>query len=435
MMNDVFVHVRCSNTHCISIVLSTVSVRALDALYFLFYFGSYCPLIMSSDEPPPTSPRLFRQSASDEFLLRWLQQNNFEHLYDTISKSRVSILELSQHNENVIRETAQTSFKLQGDELLHFVRSLIRYNNLQCLMKRTNDITASLDDLEYTKNELRIKHSGDVLYVQQRFKNLITALRERQNVLIEEMNRSVENKSNMLTERIVSLKDYKRKFEQQHDILLATETNENADANVNARQLLKNSISLDQDTFANINKTNIEIANYDHMISQIKRTGVITDEFDAKRSQNNDRKMDDQMNCLCGTQLVLTTVDAAYSNKDAIFCNFCNSKCILPYSSDIYHCPQGDVKLHPGGFDLCQLCGTQCLESRKAEKRRKKEERRRNRMVNKHLANIKQYKQVNRNRQMQYSNSNRLSRHNRSISAMKSSEWEGDVNIKLFHFS
>eukprot|EP01083_Nonionella_stella_P177732 625589_1 len=202
---------------------------------------------MSSDEPPPTSPRLFRQSASDEFLLRWLQQNSFEHLYDTISKSRVSILELSQHNENVIRETAQTSFKLQGDELLHFVRSLIRYNNLQCLMKRTNDITASLDDLEYTKNELRIKHSGDVLYVQQRFKNLITALRERQNVLIEEMNRSVENKSNMLTERIVSLKDYKRKFEQQHDILLATETNENADANVNARQLLKNSISLDQE--------------------------------------------------------------------------------------------------------------------------------------------------------------------------------------------
>jgi len=86
---------------------------------------------------------------------------------------------------------------------------------------------------------------------------------------------------------------------------------------------------------------------------------------------------EDTMQCICGVDLMLTNVEFAYGRDEKVFCQFCKHRCVVPQSGDIYHCPRGDVDDHPGGFDLCSLCGMRSIEMRKAERQRVSEEKQR----------------------------------------------------------
>jgi len=45
-------------------------------------------------------------------------------------------------------------------------------------------------------------------------------------------------------------------------------------------------------------------------------------------------------------------VKQAYKGKK-VYCDICSKVC----KQSIFHCPSGDIKAHPGGFDLCYACG------------------------------------------------------------------------------
>ena len=434
--------------------------------------------------PKAVTPKLIRQEPNDEWLLEWLKVNNLSHLYNTIKDANICIEDLYSENEETIKSIASYKLSLKGQDLKLFVSSIIKYNNLQCLMKRNDELTSCIDNLEFTKNELDIKRSNDILYVQEKFKKIQRILKKRETILIREIDKKFNAKKNLLNEQILNLSQYRTKCQNQHKLLMENgkkkkknreqkeENNEceygQVDENMNTKVLLNEPINYDKSRFYNINKMSVEIPNYDDIISHIKRTGIILDDFDFNYNVNNNnsgyksdnKPISNRLDCLCGTQLILTNVELSYKNNAKIYCNFCNFQCSLPHNGDIYHCPRGDIKLHPGGFDLCYLCGSKCFEARKAEKRRKQKERKRRKIAkhvhaNSDLASIKKHKQY-KQRDIKLldralsnipgrsgrSNSSKPKppskslvpfgemRHHRSYSAIKSSQWEQTIQAQ-----
>merc|ERR1711997_709751 len=53
-----------------------------------------------------------------------------------------------------------------------------------------------------------------------------------------------------------------------------------------------------------------------------------------------------------GATLMYLDVKQAYKGKK-VYCDICSQVC----KQCIFHCPAGDIKAHPGGFDLCYGCG------------------------------------------------------------------------------
>jgi len=136
-------------------------------------------------------------------------------------------------------------------------------------------------------------------------------------------------------------------------------------------------------------RTSAEIPNFEYMINQIKGIGIISSSKNVqnKLDEKEDKNIDNRLECLCGTELILTNVCSSYKEKyrEGIICNLCTVRCI----DDIYHCPKGDVKQHPGGFDLCLFCGLKCFENRKVDKVKKKEERKLIKSMNKKREELK----------------------------------------------
>lgn len=199
--------------------------------------------------------------------------------------------------------------------------------------------------------------------------------------------------------------------------------------NMSSKVMLNESIKYDHDRFSRINKMSVEVTNYDDLVAQIKATGYIEDEFDrypmshssvhsvseslssgiprgipngvpngipigvhfdidenseynsghhsvhksSYHSTHSHVPNDNELQCVCGSPLILTNVEFAYRSDEKVFCQFCKHKCEVPQSGDIYHCPRGDTDAHPGGFDLCSLCGTHSIKLRKEEQRRENE--------------------------------------------------------------
>eukprot|EP01083_Nonionella_stella_P085434 236927_1 len=63
-------------------------------------------------------------------------------------------------------------------------------------------------------------------------------------------------------------------------------------------------------------------------------------------------KKESNLKCLCGATLMYLDVKEAYKGKK-VYCDICSTVC----KQCIFHCPSGDIKSHPGGFDLCYACG------------------------------------------------------------------------------
>lgn len=63
-------------------------------------------------------------------------------------------------------------------------------------------------------------------------------------------------------------------------------------------------------------------------------------------------KKESNLKCLCGATLMYLDVKQAYKGKK-VYCDICSQVC----KQSIFHCPAGDIKAHPGGFDLCYNCG------------------------------------------------------------------------------
>merc|ERR1719295_2277916 len=63
-------------------------------------------------------------------------------------------------------------------------------------------------------------------------------------------------------------------------------------------------------------------------------------------------KKESNLKCLCGATLMYLDVKQAYKGKK-VYCDICSQVC----KQCIFHCPAGDIKSHPGGFDLCYACG------------------------------------------------------------------------------
>merc|ERR1719245_17656 len=63
-------------------------------------------------------------------------------------------------------------------------------------------------------------------------------------------------------------------------------------------------------------------------------------------------KKESNLKCLCGATLIYLDVKQAYKGKK-VYCDICSKVC----KQCIFHCPSGDIKSHPGGFDLCYQCG------------------------------------------------------------------------------
>jgi len=252
-----------------------------------------------------------------------------------------------------------------------------------------------------------------------------TALQRRRDHLIEEMENKSFLKLEAIEEQMDSLREYQSKLQWQHKVVLETKVEEmlndkesekgqrTLDAvNMNSKVMLNEKIDYDQERFARINRMSVEVPNYDHLVAQIKTTGIIDDEFDrCSKSRNNSHSANstvsrlsgcnhnhndndnvndhaydcghglssdghsNELQCICGVPLILTNVDFAYSSEDKVFCQFCKHRCVVPQSGDIYHCPRGDIDAHPGGFDLCSLCGIRSIEMRKAERQRVSEEK------------------------------------------------------------
>merc|ERR1712087_176266 len=153
----------------------------------------------------------------------------------------------------------------------------------------------------------------------------------------------------------------------------------------------------------------VDVPEYDDMMAQIRSLGVIEDEFDlcshSDCIQNHREPCEysqsgschsatychevgksvepDQfivnvhdLECPCGSPLILTNVEFAYSAGQKVYCQFCKHRCDDDVQCrDIYHCAKGDIDAHPGGFDLCSLCGTRSINSKKVEQRRATESR------------------------------------------------------------
>eukprot|EP01084_Bolivina_argentea_P265280 449591_1 len=167
-----------------------------------------------------TTPKFVRQEAHDNsLLLKFLKDYKLEHLYKTLSKSRINIAELCELDEEILRQTASYRLKLKGNDLSQFTKSLKTYHNLQLLSKRNLEISSCIDNLEFTKNELTIKQRNDVVYVQEKFKKIMRTLKKRENILIREISKKSENKINLLNEQILHLNKYKTKLEHQYHII------------------------------------------------------------------------------------------------------------------------------------------------------------------------------------------------------------------------
>eukprot|EP00486_Rosalina_sp_Unknown_P000267 CAMPEP_0201568548 /NCGR_PEP_ID=MMETSP0190_2-20130828/9677_1 /ASSEMBLY_ACC=CAM_ASM_000263 /TAXON_ID=37353 /ORGANISM="Rosalina sp." /LENGTH=635 /DNA_ID=CAMNT_0047989785 /DNA_START=151 /DNA_END=2058 /DNA_ORIENTATION=+ len=63
-------------------------------------------------------------------------------------------------------------------------------------------------------------------------------------------------------------------------------------------------------------------------------------------------KKESNLSCLCGAHLIYLDVKQAYKGKK-VYCDICSKVC----KESIFHCPAGDIRSHPGGFDLCYACG------------------------------------------------------------------------------
>merc|ERR1712228_764896 len=68
--------------------------------------------------------------------------------------------------------------------------------------------------------------------------------------------------------------------------------------------------------------------------------------------KKGDVKKESTLKCLCGATLIYLDVKQAYKGKK-VYCDICSKVC----KQSIFHCPSGDIKAHPGGFDLCYQCG------------------------------------------------------------------------------
>merc|ERR1712232_381717 len=68
--------------------------------------------------------------------------------------------------------------------------------------------------------------------------------------------------------------------------------------------------------------------------------------------KKGDVKKESTLKCLCGATLMYLDVKQAYKGKK-VYCDICSKVC----KQSIFHCPSGDIKAHPGGFDLCYACG------------------------------------------------------------------------------
>jgi len=68
--------------------------------------------------------------------------------------------------------------------------------------------------------------------------------------------------------------------------------------------------------------------------------------------KKEDVKKESTLKCLCGATLIYLDVKRAYKGKK-VYCDICSKVC----KQSIFHCPSGDIKAHPGGFDLCYQCG------------------------------------------------------------------------------
>ena len=322
-------------------------------------------------------------SYSTRSLQKWLKENNLSHLHNIIASSHISIEDLSQCNQIIIRDTAYYKLKLRGKDLLSFVHALIRYNNLQCLTTRSNEVLARINNLEFAVHELDINQRNDIQYIQHKIQKLVKTLKKREGILIEQMNKSYLHKKESINEQIHSLHEYNDKLLQQKRLLLdECDMNKKikVDQNMNCKVLLNETTNFSKNKANKSTKISVEMPNYDDLMSSIKRTGIITDD------EKDDAENQNALQCLCGSELVLTNVAQCYDERlrDKIYCNFCKYHCALPDDGEIYHCPSKDIKTHPGGFDLCFFCAAKCIEARKVDKKRNRdrmrEEKRRKKM-------------------------------------------------------
>ena len=286
-----------------------------------------------------------RRSSENEWCLEWLKLNRLEHILDKVIRSGVDIEKLSESDNLTIRETASYKMKLRGDDLSLFVASVRRYHNLESLYKRNEEVSSCLSTLEFTKKELDIKRQHDTVYIAEKFKKMIKALQRRQDQLVGEIEKKSTAKQQELDDQMDSLRGYQSKLQSQHELLLQSkveqilvdEASERAlDAlNFDAKVLLNEAIEYDRHRFARINKVSVEVPNFDEMVSQIKSLGNIEDEFDRYSSTETDHTTastlrsshsvnghppDTELQCPCGSPLMLTNVDFAYSAGERVFC-------------------------------------------------------------------------------------------------------------------
>ena len=325
---------------------------------------------------------------STRSLQKWLKENNLSHLHDIIASSHISIDDLSACNEIIIRDTAYYKLKLRGKDLISFVSALIRYNNMQCLTTRSAEVQACINNLEFNKHELDINQSNDIQYIQHKINKLIKTLKKRENILIEQMNKTYHRKMDTINEQIHSLNEYNDKLIKQKRLLLEEdEMNRKmkGDQNMNSKVLLNETTNFPKNKITKISKISVEMPNYDDLLASIKKTGIISD--DGMEAQTGDA-----LECLCGAELIFTNVAQCYEKSlhNKIYCSFCRRHCCLPDDGEVYHCPAKDIKLHPGGFDLCFFCAAQCIEARKVDRKRQrdkmKEEKRKKKRMEKELA-------------------------------------------------
>merc|ERR1712154_230663 len=74
--------------------------------------------------------------------------------------------------------------------------------------------------------------------------------------------------------------------------------------------------------------------------------------FGGWGKKKQETKKESNLKCLCGATLIYLDVKQAYKGKK-VYCDICSQVC----KQCIFHCPAGDIRSHPGGFDLCYACG------------------------------------------------------------------------------
>jgi len=74
--------------------------------------------------------------------------------------------------------------------------------------------------------------------------------------------------------------------------------------------------------------------------------------FGGWGKKKQETKKESNLKCLCGATLIYLDVKQAYKGKK-VYCDICSKVC----KQCIFHCPSGDIRSHPGGFDLCYQCG------------------------------------------------------------------------------